>query len=185
VALDRVGDIEVGFDERFEYFWFRLQRVGWAVMATLVLLGLTGLFGRGPLAKTSAGAEGALLRVDYERFARFRTPTMFVAHVGRAAMESGQVSIWLSSDLLDGMPVERTVPTAVTTAPVSDGVVYTFQVPPEADSATVMFAVQPGKAGRHGGRMALLAGPPPPLDGASGARSAAPPALELRQFIYP
>jgi len=185
MALSRAGDVEVGFDEKFEYFWFRVQRAGWAVMAALVLLGLSGLFGRGPLARATAGDQGALLRVDYERFARFRTPTMLAAHVGKAAMSAGQVSIWLGNDLLHGMPVERTVPTAVSAAPVSDGVVYTFQVPPESDSATVLFAVQPGVAGRHRGRMALLAGPPPPLDGASGAASAAPPALEIRQLIYP
>ena len=53
-----------------------LQRIGWAVMALVVLVGLVGLFGTGPLSRATAGEEEAPLFVEeYERFARFMLPT--------------------------------------------------------------------------------------------------------------
>ena len=52
---------------------WRVERVGWALTALLVVAASLGLFGQGPLAPASAqGADGSTVR--YERFARVRRP---------------------------------------------------------------------------------------------------------------
>lgn len=49
---------------------WRVQRVGWVVLAGIVVAALAGVFGAGPLSWTSASADDASLVVKYSRFAR-------------------------------------------------------------------------------------------------------------------
>jgi hypothetical protein len=74
--VQRAGDLELNQDLRFQRRMWAVQRIGWAVMALVVLAGLLGLFGPGPLSSATAGKEeGPLLVEGYERFVRFRIPT--------------------------------------------------------------------------------------------------------------
>ncbi|HEY0778088.1 MAG TPA: hypothetical protein VGD56_08990, partial [Gemmatirosa sp.] len=81
----RADGIDTGSDLHFEERWWRMEQVVWGAM-TLVLIGaLAGAFGRGWLSEATAGQRGGALSVDYERFARFRTPTVLDVHLGPAA----------------------------------------------------------------------------------------------------
>src|SRR5688500_11374240 len=64
----RVGAIEVDQDLDHVRSLWRVQRVGWVIMLLLVIGGLLGLFGKGPLAEHQVQTNG--LTLDYDRFAR-------------------------------------------------------------------------------------------------------------------
>ena len=166
-GISRVGDVEVGFNEDWERRWWRIERGGWMVLALFVLLGMSGVFGRGPLSKATAGEAGGPLRVEYERMARNHTPTVITAYL--RPMGAGEQTVWLSRDLLDGMPISRVVPQPASASATADGQLYAFRLPAGSDSAKVEFYVEPGRVGRRSGRVALAGTPP----------------LTLKQFVFP
>jgi hypothetical protein len=164
-----IGDVEIGFDEKFETRWWRTERIAWTIMLVLVALGLSGVFGRGPLSKRTAGSPSGPVQIDYERFTRFRTPTALTVHLARGAMRDSLATIWLGRDLTDGSAVQRVVPEPERAEPDDGGTLYTFAAPANTDSTTVRFFLEPGKTGPQHGHIAI-----------PGVQ-----ALEIPQFIYP
>ena len=57
-SMQRVGDLEIEQDHDFQRRSWRLQRAGWIVLSLVLLAGLLGLFGSGPLAHATVGAPG-------------------------------------------------------------------------------------------------------------------------------
>jgi hypothetical protein len=69
------GGLQIEQDLEYQQRAWTVQRVGRVMMALAVLAALAGLLGPGPLSRASAGATGDPLRLEYERFLRFQTPT--------------------------------------------------------------------------------------------------------------
>ena len=137
---------------------------------TLVLAAaLAGVFGLGPLSRATAGARGGPPWVDYERFARFRTPTTLSVHLGAAALRGTSVSVLLRGPLVERLPMQRISPQPVASSPVPDGQLYTFPITRPSDSVTVCFVLEPGRAGNSHGSVAAPGGA----------------TLSLSQFVYP
>lgn len=62
---------QLGVDDRFQRTEWAFQRVGWVVMAALLVSGLLGLLGGGgPLANGEATSADGRVRIQYDRFAR-------------------------------------------------------------------------------------------------------------------
>lgn len=60
---------------------WRLQQLGWAVMALIVVLALLGVFSTGPLSWSSTTAADGTVEVQYQRFVRNGGDnTLFAAH---------------------------------------------------------------------------------------------------------
>ena len=64
----RVGDLEISQDLTFQRRSWIVQRVGWVMLALLILAALGGLFGPGPLSRARAGPHDGPLWVEYQRF---------------------------------------------------------------------------------------------------------------------
>jgi len=111
-------DLEISEDLAFQRRSWRMQRVGWAMMAILLAAGLAGVFGVGPASSASAVQED--LKVSYERFPRAATDTDLVIEfqpredVSRIAVESryleqgGLLDVWplpASMESVDGRAV--------------------------------------------------------------------------------
>jgi hypothetical protein len=69
---------------------WRAERIGWIVMALLVLAGLFGTFSHGLLSNTMAASGDGNLSVDYERFSHKTARTQFVISLPRASQETRQ-----------------------------------------------------------------------------------------------
>ena len=93
------GELEVGFDETFEIAWSRLERAGRIGMSVLVLAGLSGLLGGGPLDHAKAGRSGNGT-VDYQPIARWSTATQVTLHLPASVKDSTMV-VTLSSDFVE------------------------------------------------------------------------------------
>ena len=86
------GNPELEFEQdlSFQRREWSIQRAGWLVMATIVIAGLIGLFGAGPL--SSANAEAGPLQLQYSRFERRHAPSELdrVAKPSRVRLTRGQ-----------------------------------------------------------------------------------------------
>ena len=140
-----------------------VQRIGWAAMALVILAGLAGLFGSGPLGEATASSGS--LQVDYPRFARKRLSAQVELTVGAAGIRDGRVALWLDRAFLDRVEVERVVPEPESVAADGGRVVYRFAVEPGAGEASIRFTVEPGSPGRWAWRAGLVDGPELSLGG--------------------
>src|SRR4051795_7967085 len=69
---------------------WQAERIGWIVMAFLVLAGLFGTFSHGLLSNTMAVSGDSNLSVDYERFSHKTARTQFAISLPRASQETRQ-----------------------------------------------------------------------------------------------
>lgn len=104
--------------------YYVAQRVGWILLALFLLLAIVGLFGDGPIASssTSSSADGVTVRLEYDRFARSRSPQSLRLSIDAPGATADRVAVTLSGDLADGIQVESTSPQGPEGAFVSDPV---------------------------------------------------------------
>lgn len=133
--------LELEDDEAFHARVWRLRRAGWLAMVLLILVGLGGLLGGGPLSRAVAEAGG--LRVEHARFARAEAPESL--HVRIPAQPDGH-RLAVSRSFLDRVRVETVVPAPLRTEALGDQVVYVFAGRPGADVVTT-FHVTPHAVG--------------------------------------
>jgi hypothetical protein len=152
MPLSKTGDIETGFDEAFEWKWIRFEHSIWLVMIVVVIVGLAGGLGRGPLAKAQAAA--APIEVEYERVVRYQTPTQItVTFSGQSGIER----LFVGRPLLDRLQLESIVPRPAAAEPGRDGVVLLF--PRSKTASQVTLVAQPATLGRTRTAIGLPEGP--------------------------
>ena len=93
MAIERVGDIDIGQDLEFQRRMWVAQRIGWLTMLVVVIVGLVGFVGHGPLTGGSTGSAANGLEIDYARFARHRSDTRLVFTIHPRMIENGQVML--------------------------------------------------------------------------------------------
>jgi hypothetical protein len=136
--MARKRDLQLHEDMRHQRREWSAERVGWALMALLLVASLTGLLGTGPLSeRTSDGGAG--LRVDYERFARYQAPAKIVVHF---PSQGEEVRIGMSRDFYEVMETEvEPEPNSVQLTPQE--VIFHFGAQPRGGSSAVTFRVKP------------------------------------------
>lgn len=97
------------------------QRVGWVLIAVIVVAGLVGVFGSGPL--SSSSAEIPNLRVEYERFARLQQPTRLKC-VSIGSPTKAEIAI--NRDFVDAVRVDAIMPTPIHIESAGHWMVYRF-----------------------------------------------------------
>ncbi|GBF04458.1 hypothetical protein DAERI_020055 [Deinococcus aerius] len=157
------ADLQLEQDLAFQYRSWTWQRLGWVVMALLVVAAFLGLFGDGPLSEGQRTAGGEVT-LAYQRFARVenQSPLRLVVQVpGR------EVKITLSRDYADDVQVQTVTPQpdAMTSSP--DGLSLTFQ-PERPGPLPITLFVEPERPGVGRGKLSV--------DGAQ---------VVFRQWIWP
>ena len=114
--------------------------------------GFIGVFGRGPLSKTGVGSDTGHLSIEYERFARYTTPSRLKVRVTPAAIRKGRARFVLSGDFVRTLKAGETAPKPVTTTPVGgDAVQLTFE-PSASEPVNTVLAQESQQIGKTGGR---------------------------------
>ncbi len=117
-------ELEVGFDARFEAAWNRLERIGrWAMLA-IVLAGLAGLLGAGPLDHRRVQVGGDVF-VDYQPIARFGTATQITLHLPPDPTGHG-TTVRFSSTFFEPLGVRGMLPRAASETAVDGGTEAVF-----------------------------------------------------------
>jgi hypothetical protein len=169
VVIRREHDLEIEQDVAFLRRSWRVQRAGWLGMGAVLVLALAGLFGSGPLSRQDVTLPG-LLRVEYQRFARYDAPQTLAVRLEPAATSTADVRVWLDRRYLDESRVETITPPPSRVEAAGDRLVYVFALTRPGEPATVVFELQARRFGPMAGRVGL-----------DGVQAFAP----FRQFVYP
>lgn len=163
----QVGSLEIAQDFAFQRREWIVQRVLWWVVVAILVAGVVGLLGTGPL--SHAEAASGPLSLDYERFVRKRAPTQLDVRVAPEAAVEAEIALWLDADYLEKVDVERIMPEPVVMAAAPDRVIYRFVLADAEQPGRVTFHLQPAEPGAVDGRLGLV-------DGDS---------VTFDQFVYP
>lgn len=161
--------MEIDQDLAFARRSWGVQRVGWLGMGVLLVLALAGIFGSGPLSHGEVSLPG-LLRVEYQRFARYQAPQTLRAHVDPAATGTGEVRLWIDRGYLADARVDTITPPPARVEAGGERLVYVFPTSRPGEPVTIVFALQAEHIGPTSGRVGL-----------DGGETFAP----FRQFVYP
>ena len=167
--IHRIGDLEISQDLEMQQRIWKMQRIGWGVMALVMLCIMLGLTGRGPLSQATAGASGAPLRVEYERFGRHEAPMELKVHLAPGVARDGKACIWFSRDYIEALAIEQVSPEQTEMKVHPDRHVLEFVLPESQRAAKIVLKARPQKIGSIIGRVGIE-------DGQS---------LSFGHFIYP
>jgi hypothetical protein len=169
VAIVRLDGLEIDQDLEFQRRAWMAQRVGWVLMAFVVLAAAVGLLGSGPLSHARAALPG-LMTVEYERFARFETSETLTVRLDSAATAGEVVRVSLSRDFLDAAKIETVLPPPARVESAAGRLIYVFAVAEPRAPMTVAFTFEPQEIGVHAGVVRLE------------SRDAS---IAFRQLVYP
>lgn len=157
--------LEVDDDQRFQQRAWKVQRASWVVIALIVIAGLLGLFGKGPLSYAKAHDEKQSIQIDYERFGRFETAT----ELKFSLKEISQKQVRLHKNYIEAIQIENIMPTPIVMAS-GNWFVYSFNTSHSSEPLNVTFYIKPKKIGLLKGVL---------------ADENTSPLLSFNQFIYP
>jgi len=122
-----------------------VSRIGWGVMAIIVILALMGILG-GTTSQTHRTAPDGSVHLIYEKTMRSHTPTQVVIHVP-AAGGADTVTVHIGHAFIDAMDIQSIIPSPTQSMLHADGVVLTFLAAAEG-SANITLAAFPNTWGR-------------------------------------
>jgi hypothetical protein len=156
MPFERVGDLELAQDLRFQRRDWIAQRVGWVLMALFLLAALAGLIGRGgPLARTQAQSADGGLRVEYDRFAHYEAPTRLRLIVSDRVARGKDVRLWIERAYLANARLQQVMPEPQSVRLAGERVIYVFDA---GAGGEVSFELKPDTFGVLAGRAGLEGG---------------------------
>ena len=150
-------------DHRFHRNEWRIQRVGWVMVALFLAMAVAGLFGNGPLSR--AHADGAAGRIEYERFLRYGLSTDLVITPAGAAHGVNRIEI--DTEYLEAFRVEHITPEPAAARMTGTRLLYEFAS--AAPGASISISIRPQRLWRHRASITIDGGAP----------------LEISQLTYP
>jgi hypothetical protein len=136
-------DEQLAFQER----QWRWERIGWVVIALVIIAGLLGAFGTGPLASATVRSTDDGLAVSYERVVRHQGEAEFRLHIDPALIPGREVDVWFSTSTVTAVRIESVAPEPSEVEAGADRTTWTFAVDPSAGPVTIIFHVTPQEMG--------------------------------------
>ena len=165
----RFDGLEAKEDLTFQERSWRWEMAGQIAVVLLILAGLAGLFGGGPLSEQRLTAASGGLRADYPRWVRNHSAFNLQLQVAPRAVKNGRVEIWIGQSLLQALQIESVSPEPEAVELGQDRLIYRFRVADPGELAPIVFHAKANGVGSRQGRLGLLAGE----------------TLQLRTFIHP
>jgi hypothetical protein len=139
-------------------------------MALVLFAATAGALGRGgPLSRAEARSPDGGLRIEYERFAHYQSPTSLRIAFPAEAVRGGEVRLWIERDYLRKTRVEQVLPAPRRVELGGGRLIYVFGVQTLRERGAASFDL---KIEQVGG-----------LRGAAGIEGG--PQAAFRQFVYP
>ncbi len=137
---------------------WKIERIGWVVMALVLLLALGGLLGPGPLSRATTSDRDSLLHVQYNRLARYQAPEQLVVRLGSGVAQAGKLRLWLNQEYVHNIELLHIDPEPASVEAGGDRLTYTFEVT-GAGQTTVVFHFEPNTFGRTAVAIGVEGGP--------------------------
>lgn len=161
-SLHVAGDLQIEQDLNFQKKEWVVQRAGWFIIACLVLMAITGLFGSGFLSQGSIQKENGILY--YDKFLRYQTHDDFKID----AFGSQPVKVWVSGEYFDHFEIESITPYPASVKLHENGYLYTFEPAEDVAAVRIKFNLKIESIGFLRGKIKINE-----------------TAFEFKQFIYP
>lgn len=123
---------------------WRFERVGWYVLLLIVLLGLAGLFGNGPLSDATARSADGRVEVEYQRMSRSGIRYDLRIHVQGTAGEP--LAVLLDGSLVREASIETLQPEPLTSLSHGEGLLLNLGTPADG-SATLYLTLRSAHVG--------------------------------------
>ncbi len=133
---------------------WRVERIGWTIVAALLLGTMFGAFGDGPLSR--AGAGSGAFHVEYGRLLRSSAPAEFRFRADGSAAQGGLIRLRISRSLLDRMEIESIVPQPLRQVAGPGYAEFAFPVTKGAGGIDINVRYRPATFGRQHGEMSLI-----------------------------
>jgi hypothetical protein len=140
------------------------QRVGWVVIAAIVLLAFAGLFGTGLFsqASTSASDDGVDVKLSYQRFLRRERPHEITIEV-KAPAQSGPLQVAVPSGFSQAIAIEGMTPEPDSVSFTPDGPTFEWPVTDWTEPVRVKIRYKAEEWMRISGGVLVTAGEAEPL----------------------
>ncbi len=156
--------IQIDDDPAYQQREWRFERIGWVVMAVLLVAGLLGLLGYGPLSRTQAGTPGTLT-VDYDRLQRASAPSEYRFHATPTLARDGQLRLRFDNALLAEIELNSVLPEPVQMRSGPGYTEFVFAMDPaDGPPARLQFQFHPATFGRVRGRVTAAGAQPLVID---------------------
>lgn len=140
---EKQGDLPIREDMTFQNRNWMAERIGWTLLAIVVVMALLGVFGRGPFSDGRTAGTGTAT-VTYERFAHKTARAYFTIHVAQTA--APETTVHLSSEFARTYDVEVVQPQPLRAAAEATGLAWTF-ASSSGGPLTVHIAARPRRFG--------------------------------------
>ncbi len=127
----RSRSFPVNEEMRFQFFAWKAQTAGIALLFIFILLACLGLFSQGVLSDKTVQTADGRLTISYDRFARNTTDTRFVIHVNLA--KDNVLRVNLGGDFLQNYTISSVQPPPES-ATIQNGVLTLTQPVVQKDS---------------------------------------------------
>jgi hypothetical protein len=162
--------LEIDQDLAFYGRLCAVQRAGWAVIGTILLAALCGLFGTGPFSEAVAGKDLGF-QVKYSRFGRTRSPLTLRLSIGPGIGGGGELRVSLGRRFIENVEMKGITPPPDTALAGPDDVTYVFRRKSGDRPVALLFRYQSEAHGLLRTRVSV--------EGDGGGT------LEIRQIYYP
>ena len=153
----RSDDFEIDEDIRHSEREWRIERAGWIVMGLVMVAGVLGLLGNGPLSARSATDATGRFTVRYDRFERAHARSELRFEIVPPAVSSGPLRVWIDRRYLDGIRVVSMDPEPERFEVSSDRMVYTYSAAGSPVSINIDCEFE--ECGSYQGRAGIPGGP--------------------------
>ena len=148
---------------------WRVERIAWTIGALALIAAMLGLFGYGPMSRTTVGSPGAL-QIEYDRFQRSSSPNDFALTVNTALARNGELRVRFDQSLVDHVEFDDIVPDPEKVFAGTGHTEFVFNITPgEHAPAHIAFRFRPTTFGHRVGQVTVNGAPP----------------LTLDQYVYP
>jgi hypothetical protein len=162
------GDLVIEHDLHFQQRTWVVQRVGWGVIACVLVAALLRLLGSGPLAHRTLDSPQRGLRLEYERFLRHHTPSRLHLSVHLKGQPRQEVRVWCDRTFIEHFEVTQIVPPPVKVEAAAESLTYVFPLTDQVEQLPITFSLEPESFGLLSGRIGV-----------------SDDSLYLRQLVYP
>ncbi len=119
-----------------------IERLGWIVMAGVIVAGLAGGLGRGPLTWRDVANDDGSSRARYYAVERAAAPTRLDLWWDASQIRGPKIDVAISRGFTDGTTIESIVPEPLEVATREGQIIYTFAAADSSNGETITFHYQ-------------------------------------------
>jgi hypothetical protein len=137
-AKAKTTGLQINEDMDFQRLEWRIERIGWGIIALIIIAALLGLLGNGPL--SAAVKTGGSLQVEYDRFLHRDAPSSYRIHF---TPPDADTAIHLNHQFLEAVKLDQIVPQPSEVELGTDGILLRFRSRPSVTGVvTIPFEPQ-------------------------------------------